>query len=102
LPTATLWTAMTSPTKPASTELRHLRFVVAAAEPLLCLGRHHGEQPVNVTSNKAHCVHMKEQVEAGFVGEVMAVHSVAVGNGQYIGAEFGIPLPGTRRRAAIR
>ena len=56
--------------------------VGAGVEPLLRLGRHHGGQPGEITGDEAH-----------------GVDRVAIGDGQRIGAEFGIALPGAVRRA---
>ncbi len=51
--------------------------VGAGVEPLLGLGRHHSGQPREVAGDKAH-----------------RVDGVAVGDGQGVGAEFGVALPG--------
>ena len=55
--------------------------VGAGVEPLLRLGRHDRGQPGEITGDKAH-----------------GVHRMTVGNGQSVGAEFGVALPGAVRR----
>jgi hypothetical protein len=65
-----------------SGEVTSNRVLGADVEPLLRLGRHHRGQPTEVAGDGAHCV-----------------HRVAVANGQGVGTEFGVPLPGAVRRS---
>ena len=55
--------------------------VGAGVEPLLRLGRHHRRQPGEIAGDEAH-----------------RVDRVAVGDGQRVGAERGVALPGAVRR----
>ena len=84
---APTWTDATAPfaSRPLSStlsgEVTSSQCPGAGVEPLLRLRRHHGGQPGEVAGDKAH-----------------RVHRVAGGDGQRVGAEFGVALPGAVRR----